>query len=165
MKYSDMTKKVRLTLVEEREINTLNCFAQYNPDRFKVWCKCCSSNLDPLSISFAPHMELLDLLYKDKTMDWTKTLQRQAKATKYFHMHLLYGKSPAWALRKCRSVRDMFLEIIRDEQVKEPVTLLTRPLVDNPYTDGFEIYEGHHRVSICHYLGFPVLARIFDPVL
>lgn len=162
MSYSDKIRHMFLQIVEEGvNVSPSKCFAQYNPDRFKQWMSVCSNENDPLDMIYSPHMDYLYFLDRNGKCEWTREFKAQVKKTAYYEMHIQYGKSPTWAIRKCRAFRNLYFDIKKKGRNDEPVQLLTEPIEPNPYNTDMEIYEGHHRVAICAFLGIEVFADIF----
>lgn len=132
-------------------------FAQYNPNRFKILNRFLDSRYPKLSILSMPHYALLDYYVNNGL---TKTLAT-LDASPYGMMQVKYGKRIDWARNKVSTFISMF-EDFKDKKIIEGLPIISeftelpviaeKPLFDNPYNDGCEIYEGHHRLACLLYL-------------
>jgi hypothetical protein len=130
------------------EIDKIHC--QYNYDRFKLYRevvrKGCNYN-EILNISESPHCDLLRnyIDNKEKVFD-------NIKKSMYYRMHKLYGKNHKWTINKIKTFFNLYEDIKKRGFIGE-IVLINKPVVENKYNDGYEIYEGHHRTSCCYMLG------------
>lgn len=141
-----MTKKIAFTLMTKM-VDTNNYYnlmvnpkkikAQFNPERFHLW-KSLHEGLEKeaFSMIYSPHYRFL----KD----------RNNKS--YYRLQRLYGRDNKWIQNKIEKFIGVF-ESIKNEGFIESLMILEKPLVKNIYNDGFEIFEGHHRVACALFLG------------
>jgi len=120
-------------------INEIKC--QYNPDRYRHWKYACSESLD---IKNGPFWEYLN--YK--------------KTDKYKKLFRGYGRDEVWITKNIKAFQEL-VEDISQNGVKELPMVLEKPIINNPYNDSFEIFEGHRRLSICLYLGIKQEVKLF----
>jgi len=128
------TLKLKTVGMVEVPIETISC--QYNPDRYKFWREACGESLD---IKNGPFWEYL--MYK--------------KLDKYNRLFKLYGRSEVWVTNNILKFQKMYNDISVngfDEKKGFPI-ILGSPVINNKYSKGHEIFEGHRRLSICLYLG------------
>jgi hypothetical protein len=83
-------------------------------------------------------------------------LDIDVKDTCYYHLQSLYGRDHNWIMEKIGSFVRLYRDI-RDNGYRDPIVVLTKPLIANQYHCGIEIYEGHHRLACCLALGIHVL--------
>jgi len=114
--------------------------AQYNPERFHMW----------KSLHNGPKGEELNMLYSPHY----RFLRGHEEA--YWKLQRMYGRNNKWIKTKIKKFVGVF-ENIKKEGFIENLFALEMPLVVNNYNEGFEIYEGHHRVSIALFLGLDVI--------
>lgn len=136
MKYAALTKKVDINNYTEILVDINQIKAQYNPDRFKFW----------KSLHEGPEEEVLNMLCSPHY----KLLMGDDRA--YYKMQKLYGRNDKWIKKKATAFLDLYSSIC-EGGVREKIIVLNKPLVKNKYNDGFEIYEGHHRIACCLVLG------------
>jgi len=142
MKFSERIKCVSLTNYYKRKIKIDNIKAQYNPDRFKYWK---SLHLGPpeevLNMRYSPHYRYLSgWYYSDR--------QPYDRHTSYYKLQKMYGRNDHWIVQKIIEFNRL-LHSIDDNGFQGEITVLSKPLVENPYNSGFEIFEGHHRLTAC----------------
>lgn len=136
MNFSRLTKSVDTDAYIELVIEIDQMKAQYNPDRFKYW----------QSLHKGPKREEFNMLYSPHY----RLLRGDDNA--YYKMQELYGRNHKWIDKKITGFIALY-NSIRDEGYKESIIILSKPLVENKYNSGFEIFEGHHRVACCLVLG------------
>lgn len=135
--FSKLTKKVNTDNYIKSFISINRIKAQYNPDRFNFWKSLHEgSEEEVLNMIYSPHCRFL----KDK-------------GVAYYKMHQLYGKNDRWIRDKIKKFINLFEEIKKDGGYRNNIIILKEPLVKNEYNNGFEIFEGHHRVACCLVLG------------
>jgi len=126
--FADILKKTRLQLVEIKQIPVANIKCQYNPDRFKFWEKVCGSSLN---INTGPFWYYLET----------------GNTCKYFEVFRGYGRSNKWIIRNIIDFNSLIKDV-KKNGIRELPLVLKKPLVKNDYNDGYEIFEGHRRLSI-----------------
>jgi len=129
------TKKYYFQMIEPEKLK-----AQYNPERFHMW----------KSLHNGPKGEELNMLYSPHY----RFLRGHEEA--YWKLQRMYGRNNKWIKTKIKKFVGVF-ENIKKEGFIENLFALEMPLVVNNYNEGFEIYEGHHRVSIALFLGLDVI--------
>lgn len=135
--FSKLTKKVNTDNYIESFISIDRIKAQYNPDRFMFWKSLYEGPKgEVLNMIYSPHCRLL-----------------RGKGVAYYKMHQLYGKNDRWIRDKIKKFINLFEEIKKDGGYRNNIIILKEPLVKNKYNNGFEIFEGHHRVACCLVLG------------
>ncbi len=77
---------------------------------------------------------------------WKSLHKENRKDKSYRQLQRLYGRNNRWIDDKIKKFLDVF-ESIKNEGFKESIMIVERSLVTNKYNDGFEIFEGHHRVG------------------
>lgn len=112
--------------------------AQYNPERFHIW----------RSLHKGPKNKVLDMLFSPHY----RFLQGN-KDESYYQLQKRYGRNHKWIKNKIKKFLATY-ESIKVNGFLENILILETPLISNKYNKGFEIYEGHHRVSIALTLGF-----------
>lgn len=133
MKFSDLTKSIKLITIEEKLVSPELLNAQYNPDRFESYTQCA----DGLEITKSPHADFL-----------ANFQGLNVRESRYYKMHKLYGRDDKWIFAKIDKFMQLHYSIMTDG-VKENVIVLEKPLVENDYNDKYEIFEGHHRTASC----------------
>lgn len=130
------------------KLSPYDIYAQYNPDRFKLWKKTCVGVIGNqfLDMKFSPHFALLKL-YEDNG----DSIKGKMESTPYYKMHRNYGKSDDWTKSKIKTFLNIYKDI-KSNGIKEPPTILTSPIVKNSYNESYEIFEGHHRCAIAYFL-------------
>lgn len=131
MNYRQLVKTVNTSNYYEDEIELSNIKAQYNPERFHLW----------KSLHKGPEMEALNMLYSPH---YRFLKDRNDKV--YYRLQRLYGRNDRWIKEKIKKFLGV-LESMRKNGVTERIVIVERPLVANKYNEGFEIFEGHHRVA------------------
>ena len=138
MIFSKLTKKVNTNNYIESFIELDLIKAQYNPDRFKFW-QSLHKGLDNevLNMLYSPHYKFLSGAKED-----------------YYKMHKLYGRNNKWIKDKINKFTDLLDNIhINGYNKNSKIVVLTKPLVKNKYNAGLEVFEGHHRLTCCLFLG------------
>lgn len=137
MKFSNLIKKVNVSVYNERVLDVDEIKAQYNPERFRFW----------KSLHNGPKKEVLNMLYSPHYR-FLKEYQQQIniKNTSYYKLQKLYGRDHKWIKNKINKFIELF-ESIKNEGCREKIIILSKPLVINRYNNKYEIFEGHHRLS------------------
>lgn len=144
-KYSLYLKKINISCVAKTYIPISEIYAQYNYDRFKKWKSLYrKSERDILNMRLSPHYDFLQRYEKEKDA-------LVVSATRYYKMHILYGKKKKWIRSKVSNFISLYQYMKENNEVGLPI-ILTSPIAKNKYNRGYEIYEGHHRVSILRFL-------------
>lgn len=136
MKFRRLVKTVDTTNYYEKMIDPKKLKAQYNPERVHMW----------RSLHKGPKKEVLNMRYSPHY----KYLRGHKEA--YRKLQRYYGRNNRWIKNKIHTFISVF-ESISKEGFKGSVVVLETPLVKNSYNQGFEIYEGHHRVACALVLG------------
>jgi hypothetical protein len=106
--------------------------AQYNPERFHLW----------KSLHIGPEEEALNMLFSPHYR-----FLKNKKDDSYYNLQKYYGRNKQWIKNKIEKFLGVY-ENIKKNGFTENISALEHPLVKNNYNKGFEIFEGHHRVSI-----------------
>lgn len=144
MNFSMLTKTIDTNNYIERVIDINQIKAQYNPERFKFW----------KSLHKGPEEEVLNMVYSPHYRFLNQYIEQNKNTNKssYYKLQKLYGRNNEWIQNKITKFTSLF-NSIQNEGCKIKVILLNKPLVKNKYNNGFEIFEGHHRVACCLILG------------
>lgn len=54
---------------------------------------------------------------------------------------------------------------IKKNGIKNPISVLRRPMHNKALHEGFEIYHGHHRATICFILGYKKIPCVMLKVI
>jgi len=142
--FCDLTRKVNINNYEEIVVNINQIKAQYNPDRFKFWKLVYEGHeKEILNMLYSPHYRFLDLYIKNKG-----EISNIVCESSYYILQSFYGRSYEWIMDKIFNFINLFHDIYFDGY-KDRIIILNKPLVQNKYNTGFEIFEGHHRVACC----------------
>jgi hypothetical protein len=126
-----------------KKINPKELKAQYNPERFHIWKSLHRGpKSEVLNMLFSPHYRFLHHNY----------LAGNNKERAYYQLQRKFGRNDKWIRNKIKKFLDTY-ESIKKNGILENVSALEIPLVKNKHNKGFEIFEGHHRVSIALVLG------------
>jgi len=136
MSFRQLVRTVNTNDYYKKMVNPKILKAQYNPERFHIW----------LLLHRGPDEESFNMLYSPHF----KYLKDRDKS--YYKLQRLYGRNNKWIQDKIKKFLGVF-ESIKNEGFKESLMILEKPLVKNRFNDGFEIYEGHHRVACALILG------------
>jgi hypothetical protein len=131
MKYRQLVKTVDTSDYHEGTISPGKVKAQYNPERFHLW----------KSLHKGPEKEALNMIYSPHYR-----FLKNRKDKSYRQLQRLYGRNNRWIDDKIKKFLGVF-ESIKNEGFKESIMIVERSLVTNKYNDGFEIFEGHHRIA------------------
>ena len=143
--------------MEKIKINELKC--QFNPKRFELW----------KSLHEGPEYEVLDIEYSPHVRFLRKyeiigdEIFNHITKTPYYKMHKLYGKTHEWTMDKIRNFLALYKDI-KNKGFTGVIEILKKPMHRNPFNDGHEIYEGHHRISCCYILGYENISAQFNEV-
>ena len=131
MNFSQYRKTLKLEHIDTLKIDLKLIKCQYNPDYEREWIRVCG---DSYEINSTPYYHYL----------------KYRKVDKYQELMRLYGRNDVWTTN---NINKFFwlVEDIAKNGVKELPVVLTRPVIENPYNKGLEIWEGHRRLSICLY--------------
>jgi hypothetical protein len=125
------------------QINEIKC--QYNPKRFDAWKSLHLGKIkNVLDIEHSPHVRFLKEYIDSGSVP---------KNSAYHKMHKLYGRNNIWINKKVITFIKLY-NTIKTEGYNGSVELLKQPKHKNKYNNSFEIWEGHHRCSICFVLGY-----------
>ncbi len=136
MKFVQLVRTVDINNYYESLVNPNKVKAQYNPERCHLW----------KSLHKGPEKEAFNMLYSPHYR-FLKYINNRS----YYQLQRLYGRNDKWIQEKIKKFLGVF-HSIRDEGFKESLMILEKPLVKNKYNNGFEIYEGHHRVACALFL-------------
>jgi len=139
--FSKLTKKVNLDNCTELIVNIGEIKAQYNPDRFSFWRSLHEGpEIDVLNMMWSPHYRFLRQYVEQKGVI------NEINKTAYYRLQSMYGRNAKWIQLKVDKFINLF-NSVRKNGFKENVIILNKPLVNNEYNSGFEIFEGHHRIA------------------
>lgn len=143
MKFSLLLKNIDVNNYKEINIDINQIKAQYNPDRFKFWKSLHKGpENEVLSMIYSPHYRLLK-----QYVEQNKNVKNIEK-TDYYKLQKLYGRNHKWIVNKINSFINLYNNIL-NEGYKNKIIVLDKSLVENQYNNGYEIFEGHHRVACC----------------
>lgn len=137
--FSKLLKKIDINNHTISDIIITQIKAQYNPDRFKFWKSLHEGpEIEVLDMVYSPHYRFLKQYVNQKGININKTA--------YYKLQSMYGRNDKWIHLKIDKFINLF-NSVRKEGFKENVIVLSKPVVDNEYNSGFEIFEGHHRIA------------------
>lgn len=140
MTFSNLTRKVDTSTSIDLSIEVGQIKAQYNPDKFKFWKSLHKGPIrEVLNMSYSPHYRFLRQYIEQSVV---------IEKSPYYKLQKLYGRNDKWIRNKINKFINVFSSI-RDSGYNNKIAVLSRPLVKNKYNNGFEIYEGHHRLACC----------------
>lgn len=147
---------INLVEIGNKYLPVEQLYAQYNPDRFEKYRSLHRGPVDTvLDMSASPHCRLLRAYQEDRKGFWS-----DIKKSDYYRMQRLYGKSRRRALSKAEGLIELY-ENIKSNGFNLEIIVVSKPIIENEYNSGYEIYEGHHRVACCLLLGIKsMLCRI-----
>jgi hypothetical protein len=129
------TDKCYLSVIAPRKLK-----GQYNPERFHMWVSLHNGPPgEEFNMKYSPHYRFL-----------------KGDEEPYWKLQRMYGRKSKWIKNKIKKFRDVYESILKNGFI-ENVSVLETPLVENKYNNGWEIYEGHHRVAIALVLGMNVI--------
>lgn len=146
-KLKEVDKKEKINKI----INIKNIYAQYNPNRFNQWKSIFKKNIKDeylLDMLYSPHYELLNIYNSNEL--------KQIEKTKYFQLQKKYGRNYKWIKNKIDKFIDVFNNI-KDNgyDLNQKIIVLNKSLIENKYNkSGYELFEGHHRLSCLLYLNY-----------
>lgn len=136
MNFRQLVKTVDTTNFYIKELNPVDLKAQYNPERFHMWKSLhTANNKDYLNMLYSPHLKFLN----DNNDDT------------YFRLQRLFGRNKKWIDEKIKKFLGV-CQSIKEVGITDNIMVIQRPIVDNKFNTGYEIFEGHHRVSCALYL-------------
>ena len=148
MNFKELMKKVDKQKSINIEIETKKLHAQYNPSRFKYW----------KSLHEGPKDEVLNMIHSPHYRFLKNYKEQNIKTTSYYKLQKLYGRNDKWIRNKIDEFIIMYENIKTNGYEEDPkVIILRTPLVINDYNYSYEIFEGHHRVAICLFLGMKMI--------
>ena len=136
MKFRQLVRTVDTNNYYEKMIDPKILKAQYNPERFHLW----------KSLHEGPKKEALNMIYSPH---YRFLKDRNNKS--YYRLQRSYGRNNKWIDNKVKKFLGVF-KSIKNEGFKESIMVVEKPLVKNKYNNGFEIFEGHHRVACALFL-------------
>jgi hypothetical protein len=122
---------------------TENLCAQYNPDRSDIWLECAGKKGNPYEIENWPHVMFLT-----------------TGCDAYYKLQNMYTLKNCVAEARVKKLTDMLYDIEKNGVFENPI-ILERPRIANQYNDGFEVYEGHHRLACCFVLGIECNCNLY----
>jgi hypothetical protein len=141
MKFSQLRKTLKLETVKDVYIPLEQIKSQYNTDLHHHWENVCG---DSYLINSTPYYDYL----------------ANKRLNNYIKLMRLYRRDKTWITNNISK----FIQL--SESIKEygyqgdlPV-VLEKPIAENPYNDGYEIWEGHRRLSICLFYGIRQEVRL-----
>ncbi len=146
--HKNITRDYDFIEIERKTLSLDEVSVQYNPERFEQYQSVHNGVYDTvLKLSQSPHCQLLrdyNLIGGDIWHNFNKH--------PYYRLQRRFGKSRKSALNKAKRLTALFDEIKTNGFIGE-ITVLDKPLVPNPYNQGYEIFDGHHRAVCCITLG------------
>ena len=136
------------------EIDLMNTFCQYNPNRFLAWKQVVESifpniGKDVLCLRFSPHV-----WFALRHVTGIKIESNNP----YYMMHRYYKRSHKDALIKETNFKILIDDIVK-RGIKDKPQVMLYPIHKNPYCVMNEIYEGHHRLS-AHFIAINTIAKV-----
>jgi SAM-dependent methyltransferase len=128
----------RLDLISIGELRVQHNQSRY--DLYRSLHTCSEENV--LSMDQSPHIGFLDSMHN--FYDGDKISIDDVVKTRYYKMHILYGKTHEEAIVLCGNFLVLYEDIKKNG-------LKCYPLVAR-HENSYEIFEGHHRVAICLFL-------------
>jgi hypothetical protein len=151
-KIDKMNKEIKIIQLDK-------IYAQYNPDRFKqlksVFDK---DELDNniLNMKYSPHFDFLNNIIGQKNI-FEKLI-----GLKYYEMQKKYGRNKRWIYQKVTKFIILYNDIkLNGYDMDKKIIVLNKPLIQNKYNNGFELFEGHHRLSCLLHLGYNEIECLF----
>lgn len=123
--------------------------AQYNPYRFKHWQALHEGPNDKvLDIVYSPHVRLL------AQYEQNEDLWKFIAKTAYYSMQQRYGRGHTWIVDKIKKFISIYEELRVNPQLtkEQSISVVETPIRENPYNDGYEVFEGHHRIACFCYM-------------
>jgi len=131
MNYRQLVKTVDTSNFYVDDIQLYRIRAQYNPERFHLWKSLHKGpEIEALNMIFSPHYRFL----KDQS------------DKSYYKLQRMYGRNNKWIQEKIKKFLGVF-ESMKTEGIRKNVMIVEEPLIKNKYNQGFEIFEGHHRIA------------------
>ncbi len=134
MKFAEHRRKLKLVPVKDVYIPLNKIKIQYNGDLHKAWKKVCGTSY---RIDSTPYYYYL----KHRRLD------------KYLELMRLYGRSDTWTTNNIAKFVQLVESIKENGYQGELPVVLEKPILENDYNNGCEVWEGHRRLSICLYMG------------
>jgi len=162
MIFSELRRKVNLTYIKNVTYNPSEVgfiCAQYNPDNYIYWRRCINYIITlntELCIYNSPHTDFAKYIIE---CGKTKAMNRYTEFP-YYKLQQLYGRSDKWIYEKMLKFVHIILEIKENGKCNEMPVLLNKPLMENVYNKGPEIWEGHHRIAACYSLGISCIISL-----
>lgn len=141
--------RAEIRFVESTKINLSQVNFQYFPSeitpQFYFGGQCIAS------IHSSPHFRFLNQIKKNQPTD-----------TDYYQWLIWRRKSKRSARQRANKYVDLYNSIRKyglQKQKHKPIIILPQPFitsrygVETPFTPGFEIWSGHHRLTVAIYLG------------
>lgn len=142
MRFTSLIKTVDTNNYYKKNISLSKIKAQYNPERFKLW----------KSLHEGPEKEVLNMIYSPH---YRFLKDRDNKS--YYKLQRLYGRNNKWIQNKIDKFLDVFNDM-KNDGMKGSIVIVEKPLVKNKYNNGFEIFEGHHRVACALVLNMEIIS-------
>ena len=140
MRFSNQTKNIDTSKYIIKKLHLNNIQAQYNPDRFRFWKSLhAGQDNEVLNMLYSPHYEFLKKYKINKHIG-------EDNNTRYYKLQKLYGRNYRQIKNKILEFIKLF-EDIKQNGCKKEIIILSKPIVKNKYNKGFEIFEGHHRIT------------------
>lgn len=143
----NFSKEIRRLSIVPAGVRTLTLDSikvQYNPYRFKHWESLHEGpSKNVLDIYCSPHVRLLTL-HDEEDDIWGRISQ-----TAYYQMQYKYGRRDKWIRQKIRNFLHLYNELKMSPVLEgeSRISVMQKPIRENPYNDGFEVFEGHHRIA------------------
>lgn len=151
----DLNDKFDFIEIEHKCLSFDEISVQYNPDRFEAYKSVHIGTYERvLDIRHSPHCKLLHDYNNNGNTIWKKFRKHP-----YYRLQRRFGKSRRTALDKAKKLTALFDEI-KANGFKGGITVIDKPLVANPYNQGYEIFDGHHRAACGIVLGMKKIEAI-----
>lgn len=136
--------KRNLETIQIKDIPCEELHFQYVPGRFnrEVYG---GNDDDMLLVRHSPHYSFLKE-YQRIGRDVLKT------DSDYYKMHSLWNRERRWIEKKMDRFINLY-EDIKKNGHRDKIIVVEEPLYEKKFDSGYEIYDGHHRASICAVLG------------
>jgi hypothetical protein len=132
----------------------------YNPDNFTHYKSLHNGGEEQiLDISMSPHCKFLKSYISIGDGIWQNLHQDS-----YYRMWRQIGKSKRSVRNKIKRFITTF-ESIKSNGFTGQIMITDKPLVANPYTKKYELYDGHHRAACCCVLGIKTVDAIILKVV
>ncbi len=140
-----MQKKIKD--IKRKIIDIDKLYFQYIPNEFlkDVYP---GGEEDMLSLINSPHYRFLELYNEIGKKIWNNY-----KETDYIKLMKFWGRDDKYNRQKVAKFIKTY-NSIRKRGLQKRIVVLNKPMYKKFFLDGYEIYHGHHRASICKFLEY-----------